>query len=218
MVDESDDLSLFYILPKNSPQEVVNHVNSDTKALVQLPGVTSRVHSKRLLVDIKRACEQFSETSEEQHGIRVEVDDTVCSRWTIYMNDFPSDTLLFKDMKMMGFPEVVLRAEFPEDYPFSPPFIRVLSPRFERWTGHVTYGGSLCAEFLTLTASKYSWEPVLSISTVLLMVKELLALDGRLDRRYLSDNNNLQKQAEAYSEAEAKEAFQVALKKHGWQA
>jgi hypothetical protein len=49
---------------------------------------------------------------------------------------------------------------------------------------------------------------VLSITTVLIMVKELLSIDGRLEQ---------QCQERDYNEQEAREAFQVALKKHGWQ-
>jgi hypothetical protein len=38
---------------------------------------------------------------------------------------------------------------FPNDYPRSVPFVRVVRPRFKYHTGHVTLGGSICNEMLT---------------------------------------------------------------------
>lgn len=38
---------------------------------------------------------------------------------------------------------------FPPNFPFAPPFIRVIRPRFMFRTGHVTIGGSICTEMLT---------------------------------------------------------------------
>lgn len=38
---------------------------------------------------------------------------------------------------------------FPENFPFEPPFIRVVKPKFAFRTGHVTIGGSICMESIT---------------------------------------------------------------------
>ena len=42
--------------------------------------------------------------------------------------------------------EVVLKFEFPIDFPSRPPFVSVWRPRFMFHTGHVTIGGSICAQ------------------------------------------------------------------------
>lgn len=223
VVDKSRDLRLVCIVPKSSSKQVTEYVtkmtrgnrihnNADGDKKDTMTGqLTNRIHSKRLIADIKRALEFFSEEKdgEEQHGIRIKVDDNACHLWRVYMSRFASDTYLYGDMKRLGIREIELLAVFPHDYPFAPPFVRVLSPRFERWTGHVTYGGSLCAEFLTLSDSACAWQPILSITTVLMMIKELLSLDGRLESG--SDLIGV-----PYGEQEAREAFQVAMKKHGW--
>jgi ubiquitin-conjugating enzyme E2 Q len=44
---------------------------------------------------------------------------------------------------------VLLEIRFPPDFPWQPPFIRVVAPRFAFHTGHVTVGGSICMELLT---------------------------------------------------------------------
>lgn len=38
---------------------------------------------------------------------------------------------------------------FSDSFPFTPPFIRVVKPRFMYRTGHITVGGSICMESLT---------------------------------------------------------------------
>ena len=35
------------------------------------------------------------------------------------------------------------------NYPFAPPFARVILPRFKFKSGHVTTGGSICMQLLT---------------------------------------------------------------------
>ena len=51
---------------------------------------------------------------------------------------------------------------FPPDYPFAPPFIRVLRPRFAYRTGHVTLGGSICTQLLT----RSGWSPFNTLESV----------------------------------------------------
>ena len=51
-------------------------------------------------------------------------------------------------MKKRGIEFIKLAITFPKGYPFDPPFIRVVEPRFAFHSGHVTIGGSICAEYL----------------------------------------------------------------------
>ena len=51
---------------------------------------------------------------------------------------------------------------FPQDYPFSPPSVRVVRPRFKRSTGYVI-GGALCMELLT----PQGWNATFSIEALL---------------------------------------------------
>jgi ubiquitin-protein ligase len=157
VVDEPRDLCLTCILPRTSGDDVVETVESGAWRGKRwlLDFVPSHVNSKRLLADIKRASEFFCEEVTD-HSIRVEVNEQSYNRWSVFVGNFASDTMLFQDMKAQGVREIELHVSFPNDYPFAPPFVRVVRPRFERWTGHVTYGGSICTEFLTLSDGEYA--------------------------------------------------------------
>jgi len=92
---------------------------------------------------------------------------------------------------------------FPPSFPFAPPFIRVVYPRFKFHTGHVTIGGSICMELLTAAG----WLPTYSIESVFVQIRsEILEGDGRIDFSNMQD----------YSEAEARQAFERVAKQHGW--
>ena len=54
--------------------------------------------------------------------------------------------------------------------------MRILKPRFKMHTGHITIGGSICADFLTM----HKWDPSLSVETVLRSVLNLM-LEGNAE-------------------------------------
>ena len=75
---------------------------------------------------------------------------------------------------------VLLELRFPPDFPTHPPFVRVLAPRFVMHTGHVTVGGSICAELLT----SGGWSAGIKVDTLLETIRLLLVEGGgRVDMR-----------------------------------
>jgi ubiquitin-conjugating enzyme E2 Q len=75
---------------------------------------------------------------------------------------------------------VELEMSFPDQYPFEPPFVRVVRPRFKRQTGFVM-NGALCMELLT----KDGWNPINDIESVIVSVRSLLVVgDGRLEAAF----------------------------------
>ena len=74
-------------------------------------------------------------------------------QWIVELHSFDSDLPLSTDMKNAGIRSVVLELRFGNDFPVSPPFARVIRPRFLPFTvgggGHVTGGGAMCMELLT---------------------------------------------------------------------
>jgi ubiquitin-conjugating enzyme E2 Q len=93
---------------------------------------------------------------------------------------------------------------FQADFPHSPPFMRVIYPRFHQYTGHITIGGSICVKELT----RSGWNPQVELAPLIIMVRNLLLEGGALiDMDNLSD----------YSEWEAKDAFTRVAMAHGWQ-
>jgi len=51
-------------------------------------------------------------------------------QWIVELHSFDPKLPLTKDMKAAGLTSVVLEIRFGKDYPFSPPFVRVIRPRF----------------------------------------------------------------------------------------
>ena len=57
-----------------------------------------------------------------------------------------------------------------QDYPAQPFFLRVVAPRCVWYTGHVTAGGSICIEALTLSGGTNGWTSALCVESVLTLV------------------------------------------------
>lgn len=97
-------------------------------------------------------------------------------RWAIKLFGFDEDSNLAKDLLVVGADSVELEMSFPAQYPFEPPFVRVVRPRFKRQTGFVM-NGALCMELLT----NEGWNPINDIESVIVSVRSLMAVgDGRL--------------------------------------
>ena len=132
-------------------------------------------------------------------------------QWIVELHSFESHLPIAQDMKKKGIKSVVIVIRFGAQYPMSPPFVRVLRPRFLSFTqgggGHVTMGGALCMELLTNSG----WSAVSNIESVLLQVRLALSSTdpkpARLDPGYVRD----------YGVGEAVEAFIRACHAHGWE-
>jgi len=96
--------------------------------------------------------------------------------WTIRLFKFDEDSNLHRDLAILGLDHVELEMNFPSQYPFEPPFVRVVRPRFKRQTGFVM-NGALCMELLTTEG----WNPINDIESVIVSIRSLLVVgDGRL--------------------------------------
>lgn len=127
--------------------------------------------------------------------------------WDVYMTEFDSESPITSDLKKRGITHVHVEISFPttgQKYPFTPPFVRVVSPRFQFHTGHITVGGSFCIELLT----QQGWSSVYKIESLLVQLKALVLAGGaRLDEKKWNIN---------YDVREAKGAFTRVARQHGW--
>lgn len=130
-------------------------------------------------------------------------------QWIIELHSFEPHLPLAKDMKAKNLKSIVLEIRFGKDYPMSPPFVRVIRPRFlsfgQGGGGHITAGGALCMELLTNSG----WSAVSNIESVLLQVRLAISSTdpkpARLEPGQVRD----------YGVGEAVEAYVRACQMHG---
>lgn len=117
-------------------------------------------------------------------------------------NEVFKGTNMEKDMADLNVEYIVVEMKFPQQYPFEPPFVRIVSPIFKYKTGHITVGGSICMELLTIG----KWNPVLNPEKILqIVVQSMIDGDGRLEPG---------RQTEQYSLRDAETAFTRMIATH----
>jgi len=139
-------------------------------------------------------------------------------QWIVELHSFEESLPLAKDMKAAGITSIVLEIRFGKEFPHSPPFVRVIRPRFLPFTsgggGHVTGGGAMCMELLTNTG----WSAVSSIESVLLQVRlAIMNLEPKPARLMLLGNHLGGGKGQDYSTGEAVAAYIRACQAHGWE-
>lgn len=82
--------------------------------------------------------------------------------WNVKLHTIDGDSLLHRDMVETGAKYILLNITFPENFPFAPPFLRVLAPRIEG--GFVLDGGAICMELLT----PKGWSSAYTVEAVIL--------------------------------------------------
>lgn len=165
----------------------------------------SRITNKRLMQDLMAIMSHDT----AQFGFMIEqTNEDVLNRWQVKLFGFDQGTPIANDILRLqertnkNFIE--LEMIFENDYPFSPPFVRVVYPRFQFRTGHITIGGSICMELLTTSG----WRPTNDIESVIVQIRsEMIEGGARLDFR--TDY--------PYTEKEARDAFHRVARDHGWQ-
>lgn len=136
--------------------------------------------------------------------------------WTLKLTDFGDAKELVADMVKWaagpgnGEAAIELAMSFPNDYPFAPPFVRVVKPRFVDKTSRVMRGGCVCSEVLTSDG----WNPIFDIAAIIETVRlHLLECPGGVTPRVDFDCTD------DYSEEEARAMFRVVEAHHrrvGW--
>ncbi|KAI1456186.1 hypothetical protein F4805DRAFT_459036 [Annulohypoxylon moriforme] len=134
-------------------------------------------------------------------------------QWIVELHSFDSELPLAKDMKKAGLTSIVIEIRFLRGFPMSPPFVRIIRPRFLPFMngggGHVTSGGALCMELLTNSG----WSPVNSLESVLLQVRMAICSEDPRPARLQSTGGDQGQ----YGVAEAIEAYKRAAATHGWE-
>eukprot|EP01116_Phalansterium_solitarium_P018994 TRINITY_DN5184_c0_g1_i4.p1 TRINITY_DN5184_c0_g1~~TRINITY_DN5184_c0_g1_i4.p1 ORF type:complete len:305 (+),score=13.45 TRINITY_DN5184_c0_g1_i4:923-1837(+) len=155
--------------------------------------------TERIMSELKH----IMKSEPERNGYSVEPVDDNLYQWELKLFSFDEDSPLGQDMKRYKKKHVYLSITFPKTYPFAPPYIRVLRPRFQFRTGHITIGGSICMEALT----NKGWSPANTIEAMIVSIRaQMLAGGARLDMHNRHD----------YTEEEARHAFDRMVREHNW--
>ncbi|XP_069469819.1 ubiquitin-conjugating enzyme E2Q-like protein 1 [Ambystoma mexicanum] len=161
----------------------------------------TQVRSRRLmkeLQDIRKLSERF---------ITVELVEESLYDWNVKLHQLDKDSTLWQDMKETGTEYILLNLTFPDNFPFSPPFMRVLSPRLEN--GYVLDGGAICMELLT----PRGWSSAYTVEAVMRQfAASLVKGQGRICRKAA-------KSKKSFSRKEAEATFKSLVKTHekyGW--
>ena len=168
------------------------------------------IASKRLMKEARTV--QRSAALEGVIQLPVEFADDNILEWTVHMlaDGLDPDCNLRKELMELKqqtageVDSICLRISFPDDYPFSPPFVRIAAPYVVG--GYVQRGGALCAELLTSDG----WAQAYSMEAVLVQVANTLT----------HPRTGIAKKAPAeYTEARARQAHRAISAyhaQHGW--
>lgn len=162
------------------------------------------VRAKRLMKEFRDL--QRSQNSKSDPVFTVELVDDNLFEWHVKVFKIDSESELGNDMRELNISYILLHVIFPDNFPFAPPFMRVISPRIEK--GFVMEGGAICMELLTPRgwASAYTVEAV-----IMQFAASVVKGQGRIQRK-----NKGQK---VFSRRTAEESFRSLVKTHdkyGW--
>ena len=116
---------------------------------------------------------------------------------------------------------------FPREYPAAPFFLRLVRPRMQMYTGHVTAGGTICIQALTQGTAPSCWQQAFSVQGILQLVATNLLDPERVMVRTRTGPGGMSGPARVdfrlasseYGEGEARAAFARMLEHHrtsGW--
>jgi len=127
--------------------------------------------------------------------------------WHVRLHRIDQESDLAADMREQHISHILLHITFPDNFPFAPPFMRVMSPRIER--GFVMEGGAICMELLTPRgwASAYTVEAI-----IMQFAASIVKGQGRIAKKTKSSSKD-------FTRRSAEESFRSLVKTHekyGW--
>jgi ubiquitin-conjugating enzyme E2 Q len=182
-----------------------------TLPMLQMPAWAAPSATKRLMKDFKDLINVQNKEPPHELGWHIDEDkiDNMY-QWIVELHSFDTTLPLAQDMKKKDVKSVVLELRFGKEYPMSPPFVRVIRPRFLSFQqgggGHVTAGGAMCMQLLT----NDGWSAVSSIESVLLQVRMAISSTDPKPARLAPGGPT------DYGVGEAVEAYMRACAVHGW--
>ncbi|KAL0101827.1 hypothetical protein PUN28_019161 [Cardiocondyla obscurior] len=160
-------------------------------------------------IGLRRLMKEFNRIQRAQHddsAFTVELVNDNVFEWFVRLHKIDPDSKLAADMRKLKIPHILLHVIFPKEFPFAPPFMRVISPRINQ--GHVMQGGAICMELLT----PRGWCCAYSVESMIIQfAASIVKGQGRVAR--------LKNPNKEYNQQLAEQTFKNLVKTHekcGW--
>lgn len=149
----------------------------------------------------------------KQNMYSIELVNDSIYEWNIILKSVDPDSLLHKDLLLLKEKEntlgIQLNILFQDNYPFEPPFVRVVYPFI--MGGFVLGGGAICMELLTNTG----WSSAYTVEALIIQIAATLVM-GKARLQFGASRNITQMH---YSLARAQQSFKAMMmihEKNGW--
>jgi len=127
--------------------------------------------------------------------------------WEVRFYKFDESSQLWRSMQDLDVDCVKFHISFPLDFPFSPPFLRLVSPYIEN--GFVMNGGAICLEVLT----SQGWSSAYTVEALIVQVAAALAHGGAIVSKHQKRKQH--KLTKKRAEVEFQRIVKI-HKKYGW--
>jgi len=142
----------------------------------------------------------FRSQSYKNGDYTIELVDESLYEWNVKLYHVDKDSKLYTDLEQMKASDknldkldhILLNLSFNDNYPFAPPFVRVIRPII---TGGHVYSGAICMELLT----RQGWSSAYSVESLLFqIVATLCKASARIDLGSLTESFSLQRAQQAF--------------------
>nr|BAC38813.1 unnamed protein product [Mus musculus] len=196
--DEGIEKENLAILEKIRKTQRQDHLNGAVSGSVQA--------SDRLMKELR---DVYRSQSYKAGIYSVELINDSLYDWHVKQHKVDSDSPLHSDLQILkekeGIEYILLNFSFKDNFPFDPPFVRVVLPVLSG--GYVLGGGALCMELLT----KQGWSSAYSIESVIMQINATL-VKGKARVQFGANKNQ-------YNLARAQQSYNSIVQiheKNGW--
>ncbi|KAK3570665.1 hypothetical protein QTP86_024758 [Hemibagrus guttatus] len=214
---EKENLAILEKIRKNQRQDHLNvsaHSMDHTGSANKMKGAVSGSvqASDRLMKELREIYRSQSYKSGKSFMrciYSVELVNDSLYEWHVKLRTVDPDSPLHSDLQVLkekeGMDYILLNFSYKDNFPFDPPFVRVVSPVLSG--GYVLGGGALCMELLT----KQGWSSAYSIESVIMQINATL-VKGKARVQFGANKNQ-------YNLARAQQSYKSLVQiheKNGW--
>ncbi|XP_059512476.1 ubiquitin-conjugating enzyme E2 Q2-like [Myotis daubentonii] len=205
--DEGIEKENLAILEKIRKTQRQDHLNVLVSVSVFQGAVSGSVQaSDRLMKELR---DIYRSQSYKAGFYSVELINDSLYDWHVKLQKVDPDSPLHSDLQILkekeGIEYILLNFSFKDNFPFDPPFVRVVLPVLSG--GYVLGGGALCMELLT----KQGWSSAYSIESVIMQINATL-VKGKARVQFGANKNQ-------YNLARAQQSYNSIVQiheKNGW--